>query len=444
MNLTLDPWQEEIINYEGNILLAKGRRIGATYLFALKAVEHIFKYHNPHPTSQVVCVSITEEQAQLMIAFATNYARSKYPQYIGRGKNKPTLNRLILKVNGNRRILLARPVGIAGDSIRGFEGQVLMVDEASKMPALFWASARPILATTGGKIWMWSTFFGTEDYFYIQFDKIYYLKELNARFKVWMRTTEEVFRERKICDSWTAKQRKEALEFLEDEKKDMTRLVYAQEYLAIASNNLLQLFPDKLLEQTLTLTREAHINPQRRDYFLGQDIAGMGKDTSTWEILDGTDKKAVTQVENITKKKTRLPERIRTTISLEHQYRFKRIGIDNGGMGSGDFDDLLELSETRRKVIALNNASKDLNRDGTKKKKLLKEDMYNNLLGMMEKEEIKLLNDNDIYHSLRSIQFETVNRKTRYHSSNAHIAEGLIRAAWLIKSKSLNIYIHYS
>ena len=442
MKITLDPWQQEIINYEGNILLGKGRRIGATHLFARKAVDHIFKTPNPHPTSQIVCVSITEEQAQLMIAFATNYAREKYPEVIGEGTNKPTLNRLILVVDDNRRILLARPVGMSGDSIRGFEGQVLMVDEASKMPPLFWASARPILATTGGKIWMWSTFFGTAEYFYGQYDKIYNLKEPNPRYKVWMKTTEEVFANREICDTWTAKQREDSLKFLKDEEADMTRLVYAQEYLAIASNNLRQLFPDELLEKIMTLSRRGEIRPHRA-YFLGQDIADMGKDTSTWEILDGTNRKFIEQIENITKKRIRCPERVDTTLDLERQYRFNKIGIDDGGPGSGDFGYLLSSASTRRKTLALNNSSRDLNRDGTKKKKLLKEDMYQNLLAMMEHGEIKLLKEDDIYRSLRSVQFETVDRKTKYFGSDTHIAEGLIRAAWLAKDKSLKLFISY-
>ena len=439
MEITLDHWQQEIIDYQGNILLGKGRRIGATHLFARKAVEHIIKHHNPHPTSQIVCVSITEEQAQLMIAFATDYASSKYKKYIGRGKNKPTLNRLILLINGNKRILLARPVGISGDSIRGFEGQVLMVDEASKMPVLFWASARPILATTGGKIWMWSTFFGANDYFYKQFDKIHYLKELNPRYKVWMKTTEEVFGERAITETWTAKQRVESLKFLEDEKNDMSRLIYAQEYMAIASNNLLQVFPDELLKEIMCLERRPHIRPYR-DYYLGQDIAGMGKDTSTWEILDGTNKRNVEQIENITKKRARTPERVNFTKILETRYNFKRIGIDDGGLGSGDFDYLFQHQTTKRKLIGLNNSSRPIDREG-KTKKLLKEDMYNNLLAMMEHQEIKLLKDDPIFQSLRSIQFEITDSRTKYHGSDSHIAEGLIRAAWLIKTKPLNIYI---
>ncbi|KKL68929.1 hypothetical protein LCGC14_2120100, partial [marine sediment metagenome] len=351
-----------------------------------------------------------------------------------------TLNRLILNIDGNRRILLAKPVGVSGDSIRGFEGQILMVDEASKMPALFWASARPILATTGGKIWMWSTFFGTLNYFFEQFDKIFHMKEGNARFKIWLKTTEEVFEERKICESWTAAQRKNALKFLKDEEADMTRLVYAQEYLAIASNNLLQLFPDELIKERMTLIRRPRIKLERQ-YFLGQDIADMGKDTSTWEILDGTTPKRIEQVENFTQQRIRTPARVKITTDYEEEYNFRKIGIDDGGPGSGDFGYLLKDNTTRRKVIALNNASRDINSDGTKKKRLLKEDMYNNLLALMEHKEIDFLNDENIFRSLRSVQFEITDGKTRYFGNDTHICEGIIRAAWLVKTKSLNIYI---
>ena len=155
MEILLDKWQQEILEDETHhILLAKGRRIGATHLFAQKAVEWLRNHHNPHPTSQIVCASLTIDQAQLLIAFATSYAQQKYPKLIGRGKDKPTLNKLVLKVNKNRRILLAKPVGDTGRSSRGFEGQVLMVDEAPFQPDLFFEAAKPILATTNGRIWI--------------------------------------------------------------------------------------------------------------------------------------------------------------------------------------------------------------------------------------------------------------------------------------------------
>jgi len=99
MKIKLDDWQKEIMaEEEHHILLAKGRRIGATHLFAQKAVEWLKTHHNPHPTSQIVCASLTIDQAQLLIAFATAYAQETCPELIGRGKDKPTLNKLVLKV----------------------------------------------------------------------------------------------------------------------------------------------------------------------------------------------------------------------------------------------------------------------------------------------------------------------------------------------------------
>ena len=135
--ITLDDWQKEVLAYEGNLGIAKGRRIGATHVMGKKAIEYLMTHHNNHPSSQIVCVSITDDQAHLIILFALQHAQEKYAKYIGKGKDSPTLNRIVLIVKGNRRILLARPVGNTGDSVRGFEGQILMVDEASRMPPLF-------------------------------------------------------------------------------------------------------------------------------------------------------------------------------------------------------------------------------------------------------------------------------------------------------------------
>ncbi len=79
VEMLLDPWQEEIMEYEGNILLAKGRRIGATHIMGKKAVEYMRTHENHHPKSQVVCVSLTEDQAELIIAFDNKLRTRKIP-----------------------------------------------------------------------------------------------------------------------------------------------------------------------------------------------------------------------------------------------------------------------------------------------------------------------------------------------------------------------------
>ena len=286
MEINLDTWQKEILAEENShILLGKGRRIGATHLFAIKAVEWLKTHYNPHPTSQIVCSSITEDQAQLIIAFATNYAQKEYPNLIGKGANKPTLNRLILKVNKNRRILIAKPVGNTGKSARGFEGQVLMVDEAGFQPDLFFDAAKPILATTGGKIWMWGTFDGREGYFWRNYEKAIIKKDPNSRFKVWEMNTETVARDRPISESWTKTQKEELIDFLSEEKEDMSEMVYAQEYMGIAALDKKQFYSDDWIDKVCHIDEnEQQITKEGKNYG-GFDLARMGGDYLTAEIL---------------------------------------------------------------------------------------------------------------------------------------------------------------
>ena len=441
--MKLDPWQQEIQDYEGHILLGKGRRIGATHAFGQKAVEHLVKHHNSHPSSQIVCVSLTADQAQLIIAFATNYAKEKYPKYMGRGANKPTLNRLILVVKGNRRILLSRPVGTTGDAARGFEGQVLMVDEASRMPKSFWSAAKPILATTGGKIWMWSTFFGTKEYFWKSFDKSYNKKDKKSRFKVWLKSTEEVFENRPISKSWTKEQRKEALQFLEDEKEDMSRLEYAQEYLAIASDEIRQFFNDDLIRSRMVLTREK-ICIGKDNKFLGVDVARMGEDESVLFSVERIKRIRLKQIDMKITKKTSITSTARLCKDYDRRYTYKKMYIDSGGVGGGVYDILRDDPQTKRKAVEINNASRstDYDPDKDKRVKILKEDLYNNMLKLMEEGKIELFNEPEIFLSFKSIQYEYTDAgRIRIFGKNSHIVEAANRAVWCMKDKSLNIYI---
>jgi hypothetical protein len=126
---------------------------------------------------------------------------------------------------------------------------------------------------------------------------------------------------------------------------------------------------------------------------------------------------------------------------LNSKYDLQKIFLDDGGLGFGVFSQLLEEESTRRKTIPINNASRSLDRDGTRKKKLLKEDLYNNLLRLMERNEIKLLDDPEVYESLKSVQYEYVDGKFRIFGNYTHIVEGLIRAAWCVKYKNLSIWI---
>ena len=383
----------------------------------------------------------------LIIAFALQYARERCPKQIGRGRNRPTYRNLTLIVNKKPVKLISRPVGNTGDATRGFEGGVLVVDEASRMPKMFWIAAKPILLTQAGQIWMCSTPFGKQGYFWKRFNEAHNKKDPKARFKVFYIDTETVINERKISDSWTQEQRIGALKILEEDKREMSVMEYGQEYLGLFLDDLQQYFDDDLIQSCMVLKRRMEIIPERKHY-LGCDIAGMGKDEGTYEIMDKIDSTTYEHVEHLITKKTRTTQTVQTIIGLNRLYNFKKEYIDSGGgLGTGICDQLRINEENKRKVVEINNASRpyDIDRSGKenkeKRKKILKEDLYNNLLVMMENKEIKLLTDPEIFVSLKSVQYEIHEGRLKIFGRYTHIAEGLIRAAWCKKDKSLNIYV---
>ena len=447
--MKLDDWQKEIMEEEErHILLAKGRRIGATHVFAQKAVEWLKSHHNPHPTSQIVCASLTIDQAQLLIAFATSYAQENCPELIGKGKNKPTLNRLILIVKKNRRILLAKPVGDTGRSSRGFEGQVLMVDEAPFQPDLFFEAAKPILATTNGRIWMFGTFDGQEGYFWNNYKKTIIDKNPKARFKVWEMDTETVSRKRPISESWTQEQKDGLIEFLIEEKEDMSEMAYAQEYLGIAGLDKKQFYNDEWIEKVCHVDEEKQIIHKEGKNYGGFDLARMGGDYFTAEIFKKINNKNITQIDHHTRKMLLTTDNENLIIEFTRKHNCIKSGIDagSGTLGVSVYDHLQLVSDMKRKIVAMNNRQISINQEDGKQR-LFNEDMHDNLRALGERGELHLFNRDDIKASFRSVRWDKVQDshglwKVKISGKDTHIVEGAMRAVELAsKDKSLNIFI---
>ena len=450
MEIKLDTWQQEIMEEEeSHILLAKGRRIGATHLFAQKAVEWLKTHHNPHPTSQIVCSSLTIEQAQLLIAFATSYAQTECPELIGKGKDKPTQNRLILKVNKNRRILLAKPVGDTGRSSRGFEGQVLMVDEGGFQPDLFFEAAKPILATTNGRIWMFGTFDGQEGYFWESYKKAIIDKNPKARFKVWEMDTETVSRKRPISESWTQEQHDGFIEFLKEEKEDMSEIRYAQEYLAIAALDKRQFYNDDWIEKVCHVDEDKQEIPKDGKNYGGFDLARMGGDYFTAEIGKKISDTNLTQIDHYTRKMLLTTDNEDLIMEYTRKWDTTQSGIDagSGSLGVSIYDHLQKVDDMKRRIIAMNNRQISVNQEDGKQR-LFNEDMHDNLKAMGGRGELHLFNRDDIKASFRSVRWDRVQDahglwKIKISGKNTHIVEGIMRFAELAaKDKSLNIYIY--
>jgi hypothetical protein len=431
--LNLDEWQKEILRTKGNIVLCSGRQTGKSVITSILAAE----YARDNDDSSIIIVSITEDQAELMIMKILNYLEENYKSEIAKGKKKPLKHQITLK---NGSVIRCRPVGNTGAAIRGFTGNMLIADEAAFMPEDVWAAAKPTLLTTAGRIILVSTPHGKQGYFY----ECYTNK--NNRFKVFHVTSEDVIRNRLISNTWTETQRAEAIRFLEEEKADMSDLQFGQEYMGKFLDDLKQFFSDDWIMKVCTAQR----TPCDRDstYVMGCDLARLGGDASTFEIFKKLGDNRVIQVENISKKGLRTMQNENQILDLISIWNISKVGIDagSGTLGVSIYDHL--QPKLRNKLVAMNNRRVALDREGKKTQRIFKEDMYDNLLSMGDRKEIELLNDAELKLSLKSIQWELAKDKQSVHIfANPHelsdITEGIVRGAWLAKEKNLNIWMSY-
>ncbi len=418
---TLDPWQKELIAEKGNTFVCSGRQVGKSVALSIKTAE--FAINNPN--KQTLVIAMVERQAYELYEKILAYLHAKYPNCLKTGNYKPTKSLAQLK-NGHK--IRCLPCGLTGSGLRTYTIHKLVVDEASFIPKAVFTAVTPMLAVTKGTMDISSTPHGNEGFFWECSD---HCPNPRDDFKRWHVNAEDSPRKDQ--------------KHLDREKLSMTKLEYAQEYLGEFISDLIQWFPDDLIRECM---EEYEVRPnQIRDYFLGVDVGHKGKDVSAFEGLDGTDDEFIVQVSHETTSNTRTTDTFRKILELEKKWWYTRIGIDSTGVGKGVLDDCLEEDNIKRKVEGLENASIPVERkwkkgkDVSRKKTLLKEEMYVNLLRVMEHKRIKLFKNSEIFKSLKSVQYEYIDGKLRIHGKDTHIAEALIRAAQLIKTKGLSPFI---
>ncbi len=429
-----DPWQLEVIHdLSKYLLICKGRQIGGTSVLAKKAKDRM-----KAKKTSILVGSITEEQAKLVILMVKGLFTGNDKKLLARGTGKCTLTQITL-TNGS--ILRSRPVGTMGDAFRGFTADINWFNEASKWPELAFIAIMPTLMTTGGDIWMDSTPFGK--YINGTTKKTFFFKcfeNLDGRWKIYYKTSPEVIRDRELTDDWTKEKRAASLKFLQDQEDTIEKLEFSQEYLGLFMDEVSQWFPDELITSCMTNERPDSIKSSD-NYFLGVDVARMGEDESSFEILDlkGTH---LYHVENQITTKTTLPETFNHITGLHSLYDFHKIFIDAEGIGVGVFDWLMFDDATKSQTVAIYNSKQIMDNDG-KGRKLQKTLLYSNLKMLMETGRIHLLDDPNVFQSLKSVQYAYSNdslgtRHLNIFGNYTHIAEGLVRSAWGIKYEDLN------
>ena len=414
LELKLDQWQKDYINTEGNVCVRAGRQSGKSFAQSLRIA--IFALLNPN-TQTLIIGAVDRQSVELFEKVKAHIQKLGKHMVVGR----PTMHKIELK---NKSKIIALPAGRTGYGLRNYTIHKLVVDEAHYVPEEVYTAVRPMLATTGGSMDLLSTPRGSSGFFY------------------------ECFKDKDFTKFHTTSEECERIdkEFLKGEKRRMTKLQYAQEYLAVFLDNLQTFFPEKLITSCTRSGSHPSLSLPEREYYLGIDIARYGGDENSFVIVELIDDKLhCLSVE--TTERVSIAETIRKIKTLNQKWKFNKIYIDDGGMGGAVFDVMIEDSDMKRKLIGINNASRSINADKSKGKKLLKEDLYGNLKRLMEQKLITLPDDLNLKRSMMSIQFEypeeeNARQNVRIYGKYSHITEGLIRACWCVKTKGLKLYVY--
>jgi hypothetical protein len=413
-----DKWQEDVLNAKGNLAIRSGRQTGkSTTIAAL-----VGRYATKNKGKVVMVIASTERQAYLLFEKIFDYIYQNHKSYIMKGKQNQTKSKLKLK---NKTTIYCLPTGLDARGIRGYTADLLIADEAAFIPRAVFDALTPSISTRtrlGARIILLSTPFGRENYFYECFD--------NDTFTTFHVSSEECERIDRA--------------FLEAEKKRMSKIAYAQEYLGEFADSQMQWFKDSLIKECQILRSDSIPAIDRNaNYYLGSDIARMGDDSSTFQIFEEVDGKLFHRA-NLSTQKTKLNETYDYILHLDFQYNFEKIFIDNEGMGMGVYDFLMGNDQTKHKTLGILN-SLELPRENGRKK-YQKEELYTHFLSLMRQKLVFLLDDDNIFFSLRNIVFDyTTDALGASHlkigasrHTDTDIPEGLIRAALAIKWKDLN------
>ena len=416
----LDKWQKEVLDHDGNITIRAGRQVGKSTVIAIKAA----RFAKDNRGTVTLVIAAAQRQSSLLF----DKIRGEIDRLVEIGEveyaDEPTLTRIRL---ANGSAIYSLPAGRTGYFIRGFTVDLLIADEAAYIPEQVWRAVIPMVAVSQklrkkGWIILLSTPFGKGGYFYDSFH--------DKDFKTFHVSSER-------CPRFPS-------DFLMKERRRMTKAEYAQEYLGEFIDEWNQFFQTALIKKCMTfIDWSRNKNYQARlNYYLGVDIARYGGDENAFVIAELDTYKARNKlkiVKVLVTSNMSLADTIGRIQKLHELYKFRKIFLDDGGVGGGVMDVLNE--KLGRTVVGLNNARRSIDRED-RMKAILKEDLYSNALLLMEQGKIELISDLKLLKSLKSIVFEyTAEKNVKIFGKYSHIAEAFVRACWCTREKGLRVFL---
>jgi hypothetical protein len=219
---TADPAQARVLRSAARrVILNCTRQWGKSTVTAAKAVHAAVT----RAESLTVVVSPSARQSGEFVRKAEGFVRQLGMRVRGDGDNE-----ISLAFDNGSRI-----VGLPGseDTVRGFSAVgLLLVDEAARVSDELYVAVRPMVAVSGGTMWLMSTPRGKRGFFY----------------ETWHSVGAEWERVQVMAEECPRIPRN----FLEEERRTMGEQAYQQEYGYAFSDTVTAMFDRDLLDRAIT------------------------------------------------------------------------------------------------------------------------------------------------------------------------------------------------
>ena len=395
-------WQEEIADYEGDVTIRGGRQDGKSWAVA----EQIKRRAEKYPGSRHLILAATERQENFLLDKVIDLIGKDKRHYEGRR----TLTHLHLKKSGTH--IYKFPVGKTGVYIEGLSSiDFIYIDEAIHVGHKVFDSVIPMLAEPKKRGLGWMTLLSAtrgrpKGFFFDSFKM--------KRFKKFVIKSEDI----PHMDP----------KFLAEEKERLGERMYGVIYNGDFDENAHKYFPkEKIMEAVqLKFLTKKDIKPNG-NYFVGIDPALAGRSKAAWAVSEWINKEMLHLVYAEEHPKTTMLNLRDRTMELHLKFKFRKLFIDNGGLGQGFVDILREIKGLKYKVRELNNKSASLNEN-----KIFKEDLYSNFLRMLELGQIKIADDPAIIKGLMDVELDEEEKII-----GTDMSEACMRATWASKEKNI-------
>ena len=461
-NWKWDKWQTGLIAHKGSVSARCGRQTGKSTAVGKRASENLVDYLG---CRMLMTAPAQRQSAELfmkmngwlellnakVLAAAGGYVddpklsykanmelRRRFEYDFGIYNENPTKTTVVLKLDFSKprssenkgSVCVCLPAGKTGVYLRFLALDFLYIDEAAFVPEVVYDTLRPMLAVSQkerGLGWecLLSTPFGKGGFFYNS--------QMSDDFKQFHVSAEKCSRYDKS--------------FLAKERKRMSKVMYAQEYLAEFAEEWNQFFSSELLRRQMTfIDWDMSKRWQGSAFYLGVDPARYGGDEIAFVVVElSVDGKRLRAVKTFVMERKSTTVTVARAVALNAVYDFKMFFVDDGGIG-GAITDMLQDRFGRRRVVGLNNASKSVEVQGDEKRRsIFKEDLYSNTLVLLEDKKLELISDLSLLRSLKSITFEystAIAGRVTIFGDYSHLAEALVRACWCVKERGLSVYLY--